>query len=655
MMIAIRPKIWARCQVRGVCDASGTMLLGDTLLLIGSNICATPGTPYEVVPGNCNGGSSQANPAADVWYAFEATGSSLYITLASTGSSLENPNLALYLLDTDCNNLLPVDCTVGMGGNAMLEGDLVLPGETYYLQISGSDVDDQCEFDLSINNNSPFVAPSPILTGTTSFCVGGNAFLEAAVGFDYLWSNGSTQQSILPDVADTYCLTITDVGGCSVDTCVLVTENTALTPNLGADVEACEGDAVILDAGLGFFADYEWSNAATDANISPTASGDYCVTVSDASGCTGSDCAFVSITLVPAAPLVTQPDIYCLDETVEDLSAFPQSGGVINWYDADGNLLTTSETLIPPVLPDVDTSISYFATEANGTCESEAMEIILSIIDCGCSPPAPPLALTASLDICAGDINTLSFEAQSDANTIIKWYDSQTATVAIDSGTTFVPTAVGVYYAETRNIPEDGCNSERIAFTLNELAIEAVINSSVAEPVVLENGEMLTLTASSLPDAGAGVSYAWSSQPPDVSLDCPSCPEITLTPENSTIYTLTATHDASGCAATATINVGVNVPVREIYALAPSAFSPNDDGVNDLFKVTGNGITSVSYLIYNRWGQKVYAAAATDLSMGWNGTYKGKTQEMGTYVYYIEVGFTDGTTEVIKGNVVLVR
>ena len=85
----------------------------------------------------------------------------------------------------------------------------------------------------------------------------------------------------------------------------------------------------------------------------------------------------------------------------------------------------------------------------------------------------------------------------------------------------------------------------------------------------------------------------------------------------------------------------------------PSAFSPNGDGVNDVFRVRGFGIAKFEMEIYNRWGQKVYESR--DVNQGWDGTYRGKPQPMDAYAYVIHIQFTDGRRITRTGNVTLLR
>ncbi len=97
------------------------------------------------------------------------------------------------------------------------------------------------------------------------------------------------------------------------------------------------------------------------------------------------------------------------------------------------------------------------------------------------------------------------------------------------------------------------------------------------------------------------------------------------------------------------------VVVEKPYALySPNAFSPDGDGINDLFKISGQGMVDFQIEIYNRWGQMVYKSI--DLSKGWDGTFKGKNLPTGTYVYKIKTSKYGVEQKLVKsGSVALIR
>jgi gliding motility-associated-like protein len=93
--------------------------------------------------------------------------------------------------------------------------------------------------------------------------------------------------------------------------------------------------------------------------------------------------------------------------------------------------------------------------------------------------------------------------------------------------------------------------------------------------------------------------------------------------------------------------------VKNVFV--PNAFSPNNDGKNDLFKATlGIDATGIDMVIFDRWGAEVFHA--TKMNAGWDGTYEnGKKAEMGTYQYVIKVRFRDQKVETYTGDVTLMR
>ena len=119
-------------------------------------------------------------------------------------------------------------------------------------------------------------------------------------------------------------------------------------------------------------------------------------------------------------------------------------------------------------------------------------------------------------------------------------------------------------------------------------------------------------------------------------------------PEFTTTYYVTGT-DENGCIDVDTIIIYV---VGEIAL--PTAFSPNEDGINDVWApiYSGSGEIEV-YSIYNRWGQEVYTGNGS--TPGWDGTWNGKEQEMGTYTVLIRGVSSANVPRVITGNFTLVR
>ncbi len=85
----------------------------------------------------------------------------------------------------------------------------------------------------------------------------------------------------------------------------------------------------------------------------------------------------------------------------------------------------------------------------------------------------------------------------------------------------------------------------------------------------------------------------------------------------------------------------------------PTAFSPNGDGVHDVYRINGFGVEEFELYIFNRWGEMVYSSNKFDDK--WDGVFKGKEQEIGVYLYYLEATVAGGKTYTDKGNITLIR
>ena len=97
------------------------------------------------------------------------------------------------------------------------------------------------------------------------------------------------------------------------------------------------------------------------------------------------------------------------------------------------------------------------------------------------------------------------------------------------------------------------------------------------------------------------------------------------------------------------------LPEIDKRVFIPNAFSPNDDGKNDEFHIRiGADVTGLDIRIYDRWGQQVFNT--NEMRGGWDGSYNGKGEAIiGSYQYLIKLKYRDNTTDVHRGDVMLIR
>jgi len=159
-------------------------------------------------------------------------------------------------------------------------------------------------------------------------------------------------------------------------------------------------------------------------------------------------------------------------------------------------------------------------------------------------------------------------------------------------------------------------------------------------------GQPIQLSAVDV-DTSGFTSYVWS---PPQGLSDPNIANPTAVVTGDITYTVVAT-TTSGCSATAKIVIGAATTAGIIV---PNAFTPNNDGHNDILKINAFGIRSLKYFrIYNRWGQLVFATSQADA--GWDGSIGGQPAATGAYVWVAAgVDYTGRPVEG-RGTVILIR
>lgn len=168
---------------------------------------------------------------------------------------------------------------------------------------------------------------------------------------------------------------------------------------------------------------------------------------------------------------------------------------------------------------------------------------------------------------------------------------------------------------------------------------------------VASAGSVLQLEATA---SQAVLQWQWTALDP---LSCVDCRNPRLGPLSGSQVVRVSAWSAGGCQATDELLVQLLLEA-EVYI--PGGFSPNGDGINDVFSVYANDqVRRVRQLaVYDRWGNALYFQQdlpVNDPNAGWDGHYRGKPMDPGVYVWVVEVEHLDGRVQLYKGDVTLVR
>ncbi|RMG86081.1 MAG: gliding motility-associated C-terminal domain-containing protein [Bacteroidetes bacterium] len=376
----------------------------------------------------------------------------------------------------------------------------------------------------------------------------------------------------------------------------LILLDLTLTPvaEIQTDTLICEGESILFGGQMLY------------------QSGIFTDTLTGTTGCDSVVTLNLAVLPVPAVSISVQTDT-C--GGIAQLTAQP-TGTDLVWSNGE------MQNAIKITLSD---NYSVTVTDANGCSASADTTIMLT----------PPL--TASLDITnprchdTADGSIEIADLQGGRAPFLFFLDGMPSDTPV-----FAPLPAGNYVVSVQD--DYGCewSSGALLPSPPPFELDAGDNQTIAPG----QSVLLSATASSPPDT-----VWWL--PPDY-LNCPTCPETEATPTENITYRLFAL-DTNGCPGTDTI--AIIVQSSGVYI--PNAFSPNGDGINDLFTAYGKHLHIESLKIFNRWGGIVWN---TQGDVPWDGTANGQPAQEGVYVFLLEYTHTNtGEVNVISGDVLLIR
>ncbi|AOM80035.1 gliding motility-associated C-terminal domain-containing protein [Pedobacter steynii] len=219
------------------------------------------------------------------------------------------------------------------------------------------------------------------------------------------------------------------------------------------------------------------------------------------------------------------------------------------------------------------------------------------------------------------------------------WYDAAGATLKNSSqniADTINGLATGTYTVKLTY--QSGC----------DITLFATISSYPAPVVSASPADTTIRYGDSIPLQAAGaLLYVWS---PATFLDTVIGALVWAAPLQPTIITVLGI-DENGCGDTGIVSIDIDYTMP---SMVPNAFSPNGDGLNDIFKIEGISYQRIKqFWVFNRFGQCVFSTS--DPTKGWNGTQNNNPCDVGTYHYLIELELPDRSSKTYKGDVLLIR
>jgi gliding motility-associated-like protein len=362
---------------------------------------------------------------------------------------------------------------------------------------------------------------------------------------------------------------------------------------------------------------YTWTpalglNISTGDTViaSPTISTSYDVT-GDTAGCTNFATVVVNVVTAIVAEAGNNVAICSGDSTQLNASG----GSNYSWNPIAG--LSDPNIANPFASPGSD--ITYTVTVSSGSCPPSTDTVVVTV------NPNPIASITGDVLVCPG----YPAELTASGGTVYHWSNfANTATVTVN------PMTQTTY---TVTVTDIGCTDTE-SWTVNVYPGGTV---SASADTTMKAGNSYQMHATN------GTNWVWS---PETGLSCTTCQNPVASPAVTTTYTVVAT-DANGCTSSDVVTVNITSECGSAYV--PNAFSPNNDGQNDVLYVFGGEFKNLHLLIYDRHGEKIFET--TDPSQGWDGTYKGQKQPCDVYYYYLSAECNNGDEIEKKGDITILN
>jgi len=344
---------------------------------------------------------------------------------------------------------------------------------------------------------------------------------------------------------------------------------------------------------------------------------------------------------VPAVKIESSTTTICAGDPIT-FNARTTNGGaapVFQWF-VNGMLTGTNDSVFTgSSWNDHDTIFCVMTSSLNTGCATNNDTSAISVVHVDQYPSLHLLA--SATDVCEGDAVTFSASALNDGDfPVYQWQvngmDVGTNASTYSSGTLRNGDSVTAILKSSTACTNPVRSDNRIDMTVRE---SPVITPGHDRVIGLGDSVRLDPLVS-----GNIASYLWS---PAAGLLDNSILNPIARPAVTSTYRLDV-KAVSGCEDTTTLTIKVLKPFN-----MPNAFTPNQDGRNDLFRVPASGLLNLKeFSVYNRWGTRVFYT--DDPGKGWDGTFRGQPCDPGVYVYMVEGTGPHGEI-FVKGTVALIR
>ncbi len=473
------------------------------------------------------------------------------------------------------------------------------------------------------------VLQTPTVTANATnsvICSGAQTTLTGGGASTYTWTSGVTDGAVFsPTATATYTVIGTNaISGCTNTAVKTITVNTTPTV-VPTSSNICSGQTATLTAiGAATFTWNPGNLIGATQNVNPTSTTVYAVFGTSPEGCLSAIASTtVNVTAVPTVSITSSPTI-CAGQT----TTLTATGTATNYV---WSTTQTGQTIMVSPL----SNQTYTVTGDNGGCPAIFTTTVTVT-------PSPTISVNATNTSGCADLLVNFTDVVTPASSSVS-YNFGDGGIANTNNPSHNYTATGNYtVTATASNTLLGCS-----FTYTLPTVINVISTPVADFSIDEGSPVTVGTIVNFTNLSSnGILYGW-----DFGNGTNA-----ISQNGSTVYADTGSYCvtllATNATCTNTITKCLEV-VTEATLIIPNVFTPNGDGANEVFKVSGSGIKSLNCAIYDRWGIKLYEWDG--VNGFWDGNVKTGVAPAGTYFYIINYSDAKGETTTEKGFLNLFR
>lgn len=479
------------------------------------------------------------------------------------------------------------------------------------------------------------VVPPIQVVQSNTLCPGTTVTLSVGGALTYTWLNTSAQSNsvvVSPSVSTNYTVLGTDTNGCVLKKEFLLLMNNPPQLNLVYPPSMCLGQSATFTANGA--SGYEWytslpaiGSTGSQLTVTATQTGFQTFTViGSLNTCTSSTSGGVVVHALPVASIGITPSATVCAGNAVVLNAF--GGSYYHWTNSSLQTFSTASISYTPIRPE---TFQLYVVDING-CSSTTTQLIDVF-------PKPTGKAEGETKFCAPHQAWLVWRSQQPLSRL-EW---------ILAPQRFQGNVFHHLFQNAGSYPVQIVQTDSLHGCIDTALVQLTVYPKPIAEFTYQPERILERDLVNFVNLTQGelIQCNWYFADSDQTISCEK--NVSFSFENEGQYPIVLTvQDANTCRDTVIKELQV---MQEFAVFIPDAFTPNNDGLNDVFLPITRGIKFYHLEIFDRWGEKIFSSS--NVLNGWDGNFKGRLCPSGIYTWLIQFSNTMGENKKLTGHVAL--